>query len=396
MEQVDLTLFEHGPVALANARSLLVQFEQFHKIHVNLSILSWVDGWNKLVEIALGHSGADVSEIGTTWLSDFAKMNAFNPLSRRNLNTLGGSEQFIDASWKSCQVASSRGVVNAWSVPWSADTRCIYYRKDLLEKAGIDETTAFDTLDHFDSTLARLKESGVRIPLVIPTGITRINVHNLAMWVWAHGGDFLDPSGTELTIDRPAAMSGMQAYFELARFLPSDVRGLIDTQTDEFFGAGLAGVAISGVWMLQDARVIPQLNQTIATAPFPGTPFVGGTNLAIWRHTKNHEAALQLVKFLTSRQAADMLQPSTGLPVREDILDTGSYVTDPHLHILADALRSGRSFPTGHLWGILEKRLDDETTAIWDDIFSHPQPDIPHILQAHIQTITQRLKVALG
>ena len=396
MEQIELTLFEHGPLALVNIHSLLKQFEQFTKIQVRLNFLSWVDGWNKLVEIALGHSGADVSEVGTTWLSDFAKMNAFSILSRRDLNALGGEEQFIEASWKSCQVASSRGVLNAWSVPWSADTRCIFYRKDLLEKAGIDEDTAFDSLEHFEDTLTRLQESGVRVPLVLPSAVTRINVHNLAMWVWANGGDFLDPSGTELIIDQPPAMRGMQAYFGLARFLPSDVRRLVDTQTDEFFGAGLAAVAISGVWMLLDARVVPKLNETIATAPFPGTPFVGGTNLAIWRHSRKREAALQLVKFLTSHQAAELLQPHAGLPVRDDILDTGNYVTDPHLHILADALRSGRSFPTGHLWGILEKRLGEQTTAIWDEIFSNPQPDIPEILQDHVQTITQRLRVALG
>ena len=396
MDQIDLTLFEHGPVALANLRSLLTQFEQYTQIHVRLNIMSWLNGWNKLVEIALNHSGADVSEVGTTWLSDFTKMNAFSILNRRDLSTLGGSEQFIEASWKSCLVASSRGVLNAWAAPWSADTRCIFYRRDWLEKAGIDEATAFDSLEHFEATIARLKESGVRVPLVLPTNTTRINVHNLAMWVWGSGGDFLDPTGKELTIDQPAAMRGMQAYFGLGRFLSSDTRRLIDTQADDIFVAGLAGVAIGGVWMLQDARIIPMLNGKIATAPVPGVPFVGGTNLAIWKHSKDRNAALQLVKFLTSRQAADLLQPHTGLPVRDDILDTGLYVTDPHLHILADALRTGRSFPTGHLWGILEKRLGELTTTIWDEILSNSQPDIPQILQDHIQTITQRLRVAIG
>lgn len=396
MDQLDLTLFEHGPIALANIRSLLIQFEQYQHIHVRLNILSWLTGWNKLVDIALTHTGADVSEIGTTWLSDFAKMDAFHTLNRRDLTILGGQEQFIDASWKSCLVASSRGVMNAWSIPWSADTRCVFYRRDWLEQAGIDESTAFDTLEHFDNTLARLQESGVRVPLVLPTSTTRINVHNLAMWVWGAGGDFLDPAGKELTLDQPEAMQGIRSYFELARFLPSDVRRLQDTQADDIFAAGLAGVIISGVWLMQDARVAPLLNEKIGSAPVPGVPFVGGTNLAIWKHTRDHDAALKLVKFLTSHQAAELLQPHAGLPVREDILDTGHYVTNPHLHILADALRAGRSFPTGHLWGILEKRLGEQTTAIWDEIFSHPQPDIQQITQEHIDMVTQRLRVAIG
>jgi len=396
MDQIDLTLFEHGPVSLANVRSLLVQFEQYNHIHVRLNVLPWLTGWNKLVDIALNHADADVSEVGTTWLSDFAKMDAFHTLNRHDLNTLGGSEQFIDASWNSCLVTSSRGVMNAWSVPWSADTRCIFYRRDWLEKAGIEESSAFSTFDNFEGTLARLLESGVRVPLVLPTSTTRINVHNLAMWVWANGGDFLDPAGKELILDQPAAIKGMQAYFELARFLPSDIRRLQDVQADDIFAAGLGGVIISGVWLMQDARVAPQLNDKIATAPLPGIPFVGGTNLAIWKHTRSHEIALKLVKFLTSRQASELLQPYAGLPVREDILDTGLYVTDPNLHILADALRAGRSFPTGHLWGILEKRLGEQTTAIWDEIFNNPQPDIPTILHEHIKIITQRLRVALG
>jgi multiple sugar transport system substrate-binding protein len=396
MEQIDLTLFEHGATALANLRSLLVQFEQYTHNKVRLNILSWANGWNKLVDIALSHSGADISEIGTTWLSDFTKMGALYAFTNRDISMLGGSEQFIEASWQSCMVASSRGVLNPWSVPWSADTRCIYYHRDWLEKAGIEETDAFDTFQHFEDTLARLKESGVRIPLALPTSTVRINVHNLAMWVWGSGGDFLDSSGKELIIDQPAAQRGMQSYFEMGRFLTSDTRRLSDTQADDFFAAGLAGVAISGVWMLQDARVVPRLSVKIGTAPIPGTPFVGGTNLVVWKHAKNREVALQLVRFLTSRQAGELIHPFAGLPVRNDILDTGLYVSDPHLHVLADALRSGRSFPTGHLWGILEKRLGDGTTAIWDEIFSNSQPDIGKILQSHIQMISQRLRTALG
>jgi hypothetical protein len=135
-------------------------------------------------------------------------------------------------------------------------------------------------------------------------------------------------------------------------------------------------------------RIIPLLTER---SPLPVRRSCRRYQLAIWKHLKPQRCTAPV----NSDQPPGCRLFSRNRQ-RDDILDTGLYVTDPHLHILADALRTGRSFPTGHLWGILEKRLGELTTTIWDNIFSNSQPDIPQILQDHIQTITQRLRVAIG
>ena len=51
------------------------------------------------------------------------------------LNVLGGSAAFLPSSWQSSIVLGEKEVC---AVPWLADTRLIYYRRDLLDKAGVD------------------------------------------------------------------------------------------------------------------------------------------------------------------------------------------------------------------------------------------------------------------
>ena len=46
--------------------------------------------------------------------------------------------------WNTTQVEGQDGT---WAIPWFTEARSIYYRKDVLEKAGVDPATAFKDLD---------------------------------------------------------------------------------------------------------------------------------------------------------------------------------------------------------------------------------------------------------
>ena len=107
-----------------------------------------------------------------------------------------------------------------WAVPWWADTRVIYYRRDLWAQAGVDMTqAAFDTPEHLTQTLGQLQAAGVPIPWVVPTHQSRMTVHNVAGWVWGAGGDFVADDGRHVVFEQPEAQAGICAYLDLARFL---------------------------------------------------------------------------------------------------------------------------------------------------------------------------------
>ena len=57
--------------------------------------------------------------------------------------------------WQTTQVVGQDGT---WAVPWFTEARSIYYRKDVLEKAGVDPATAFADWDAFRATLQAIKD----------------------------------------------------------------------------------------------------------------------------------------------------------------------------------------------------------------------------------------------
>ena len=54
-------------------------------------------------------------------------------------------------------------------------------------------------------------------------------------------------------------------------------------------------------------------------------------------------------------------------------------------------LTSGRSFPAGRMWGLIEKNLVDVIPAIWEDVLASPESDLNAILDRHITPLAEPL-----
>jgi hypothetical protein len=154
-------------------------------------------------------------------------------------------------------------------------------------------------------------------------------------------------------------------------------------------------VTFSGHWLLQDQRLDPTLRAQLGVAPMMGVPFVGGYHLVIWRFSRRAAAALKLVEFLAGRQAPHIIYPAFGLPARVDILQQAPALQVPPFAAYAPILQSGRSFPVGRLWGLIEKNLVDVIPLIWDEVLASPDPDLTAILDRHITPLVNRLRFTL-
>src|ERR1051325_5370592 len=158
-------MVEGEPEASGSLHSLLAEFESRHGIHVRLIPLSYANALSEVVKYALYGHGPDVSAVGSTWLSNLISMNALRPFTEPELDRLGGPSVFIPALWRCGQAADASQV---WAIPWLADTRLIYYRRDWLREAGLDEAAAFESPADLAQTLERL-QTQVTLPWVIPT-----------------------------------------------------------------------------------------------------------------------------------------------------------------------------------------------------------------------------------
>jgi multiple sugar transport system substrate-binding protein len=235
------------------------------------------------------------------------------------------------------------------------------------------------------------------VPWTVPTGPTHTTVHNAASWVWGAGGDFVTPDGRRTMFSQPRALAGIRAYFALGRYLAAPVRGLTGLEPDkQFLRSADTAVTLSGPWLFRDA-----LKQGIAgevgMALPPGASFVGGSHLVVWKHSREPEAALELVQFLSRPEVQADYSPVVGLlPSRLDGLAAPPFSTDPLWQMAIAGIRTGRSVPVTRSWGLMEDRLTRELGALWAEILADPGLDQAGAIARRLEPLALRLDLVLG
>lgn len=394
MTELVFSVFDHGTLARERMQELLQEFERQEGIRVRLEVISWDVGWPRLVEFALYHHGPDVSEVGNTWIMDLVHMNALDPFTREEITSITEGVRFFEPSWNSC-VTSEGGTRSVWAIPWSGDVRVVYYRRDLLKNAGVDENGAFATPTAFEQTLKRLKENGVTTPIAMQTLRSRISVHNMAAWVWGAGGDFISEDSKRILFHQGVSLEAIKSYFRLVRYLgPEPLH--TDAETDRAFWLGEANAAVllSGYWVIQVADMPDHVRKNIGLTQLPGMSFVGGHNLVVWKHSRQRMAAIRLIKFLNSQAAEQGVYPHYGLPIRENGWTQPPFNTS-EFAIFRASLNSGRSFPNSPLWALVEKRLADLMPDLWAQVIENPE-DSDSIVETQLTNVARRLEMAIS
>ena len=396
MVELELSIMFTNEDAVEALRQALQEFEKLYRIWVRLRVLAWEAAWSELVRVALYRSGPDLSEVGTTWIDSFVSMNALRQFEPRELSTLGGAAAFLLPSWRS---GAMLGQTQVWAVPWLTDTRVIYYRRDLLQNSGIDEQTAFASLDRLAQTLQRLQESGVAMPLAIPTAHKQTTLHLLAPWVWQAGGHFTSADGRRVQFSEPSARKGIKAYFDLRRFLTPPARNLTDSQTGDLFRQGKAAVIISGHWLLKTVQQLgatDEVMSNLGVTMIPEAPYVGGSNLVVWKHSRQAEAAITLARYLTGQQVQKVITDNGLLPARLAVLNDPPFTTDPHYQVIGESLKKGRGFQATYMWGLIEDKLTSMLVKLWAMLLADPALSTDEAIAQYLDPLARELNQSLA
>lgn len=401
MELNFLTIAD-APEDLKPLRSLLASFEREKEIQLSFRRVGWERAWQVLLMDAVEGKGPHVSQIGSTWVATMAMMEALRVFTAKDMSSIGDVTQFLPAAWQSVKIADRSDV---WAIPWSLYTFVVYYRRDLLEKAGIDAANAFATPTSMCQSFAALNKNGIA-PWAFPSLHPYADlVHIASSWARAHGGDFMSETGRDPLFTSANVSQGLMSFFELFPFIPFTLRGLNVEACTNAFARGDVAVLIGGMEVANELLESPyasqQMRENVAVTTLPGVPWIGGDHLVIWKnvltHPESERSALDLVTYLSQKETQiKYFQLENILPSRVDAYDKLTFPLETTKPVLQKILETGRPHPSLRLWRRIEAFLDEMLLDIGSTVLRQPNispsDTAMHMLEDYAKKFTAVLR----
>lgn len=320
---------------------LIVQFEREHPdIRVDVQQLPWTAAHEKLLTAFAGDALPDVCQLGNTWLAEFAVLGALEPLDAAVAQSrVIDRADFFAAAWDT-NVVDGR----LYGIPWYLDTRVLFYRKDLLARAGF--TAPPRDWDEWRHAMTALKRQAGTDAYAILLPLDEFE-------------PLLVDDGTRANFRSPGFRRAFAFY--VGMFREDWAPRMSDTQISNVwneFARGFNAFYITGPWNIGEfkRRLPAELQQSWGTAPLPGIDgrgggVAGGTSLAVFRSSRHKQAAWQLVEFLSRPEQQQRLHALTGdLPPRRSVWRDPALAGDEYAQAFRVQFEQARPAPAVAEW----------------------------------------------
>ncbi len=312
---------------------LIGGFEREHPdVRVIVQQIPWSAAHEKLLTAYVGRSTPDVSQLGNTWVPEFAALKAIRPLESHLASAAFDSSAYFPGIWDTNVIDGL-----AYGVPWYVDTRLLFYRRDLLERAGWDSIPA--TWQGWREAMRAVqREVGAdRYAIFLP-----LNEWNPPVIFGLQAGSpLLKDGATRSAFQDSAFRAGFDFYLSLFREgLAPPVTGNEIANVYQEFSRGYVTMWITGPWNLGEfrRRLPPQEQDRWATAPMPGptgaasgVSLAGGSSLVLFRDSKHPREAWALIEYLSRPQVQLEFWRLTGdLPARVEAWRDPALDQDPN------------------------------------------------------------------
>jgi multiple sugar transport system substrate-binding protein len=300
----------------ADPRTVLIsQFEkQYPNIHVKLQSAPTDTDTNRaslITTISGGAATPDVYMGDVIWPAQFGSKGLAAPLSKYL-----PSSYFSQFAPGLVQGATYNG--QTWGAPFFADQGLLYYRKDVLAKAGLPVPTTWEQLEN---EAVQVKNKGLTKYGYVWQGASYEGLTcNFMEYLGSAGGSVLNSGLTKSTLDSPAGQKALTFMHSLitSGASPSAVSTYQEPQAVAAFATGQAAFMRNWPYAYAYANTASSPSSVVGkvgVAPLPtfqgqqspGTSTIGGWNLYINPHSKNVAADLTFIKWMTSTQAQTTL-----------------------------------------------------------------------------------------
>lgn len=334
------------------AQQLLAEFVRENPdIRVHIEQLPWSAAHEKLLTAFAGDATPDIAQMGNTWLPEFVALGALEPLDElmRDSPEIDASDYF-PGIWDTNLMQQK-----LFGVPWYVDTRLLFYRRDLLAKAGFTAPPA--TWGEWTTMLVAIKQmvGTANYSVLLP-----LNEYDLLVALALQQDEpILRDDGRFGNFRSDGFQRAWQFYMSMydQKLAPPASSNEIANVWNEF-ARGYFSFYISGPWQIGEfrRRLPPAMQSAWATAPLPGpygpgASIAGGSSLALFRRSRRKKSAWKLVQYLSRPAVQQRFYALTGnLPPRRAAWKENALAADVAAMAFRNQLERARAVPKVPEW----------------------------------------------
>ena len=136
-------------------KNVLPEFKKKTGVTVTLQTSDWGSAFQKYTTAAASKQMADVVSLGAIWTAPLADKGALLDLGPY-MDKWADKDKIFPELLKDGQWDGKQ-----YSIPYGFDLRVPVYRKDLLEKAGVDTTKLPTTWEEFHQVALKVRDAGI-------------------------------------------------------------------------------------------------------------------------------------------------------------------------------------------------------------------------------------------
>jgi multiple sugar transport system substrate-binding protein len=326
---------------------------------VNVTAIPWDSAHDKFATAITAGKTPDAAMVGTTWMGEFAGQDALDPLPS-SIDT----SQFFPGAQETTEVNGT-----SYGIPWYVETRLVYYRTDLAEKAGFTE--APKTWDELKAMAKAMQtKAGAKWGIGLQAG-GQGSWQTLMPFAWSNGAELTKDGGKAYNFDTPEVKEAMEYYQSFFTEGISDKAAPATPTTEPDFASGKVPMFISGPWMMSAVEKVggEGFKDKYSVAKMPekktSSSFVGGSDFVVFKNSKQRDTAWKFVQFLADpKTQAKWYQQSTDLPSVQSAWEDPAIASDKTLATFGEQLKTAQAPPSFPTWEQVITALDTELEKV--------------------------------
>ena len=240
-----------------------------------------------------------------------------------------------------------------WAVPWYNNAAVLFYRKDLLDAAGVRPPATYGDLVQ---VATKLRAPDMQAGFTWQGSQYEGCAVDFFEYLWGYGGDFFNDKG-EVVVDRAAGQRALQFMVDLIhtyKVTPIAVTTWKETEARNVFIQGKAvcernWIGDYAIANAEGSKIVGKVGIT----PLPAAPgrkgqsVLGTWNLAISRFSRHKKEAAEFIRFMTSAEAMKVTYQRSGrIPPRQVVFDDADIRKQyPYIDALKPVFEQARPRP---------------------------------------------------